>query len=45
MAGLSIGDLLLPNLTLELNSQITIRITAPVLPNYSDSPVLVTGLP
>jgi hypothetical protein len=45
MTSLGISDLLLPNLTLELNSQITIRITAPILPNYSDSLVLVTGLP
>ena len=45
MASPGIGGLLLPNLTLEPNSQITIRITTPILPNYSDSLVLVTGLP
>jgi hypothetical protein len=34
-----------PNLTPEPNSQITTRITIPILPTYSDSPVLITGLP
>ena len=34
-----------PNLTLEPNSQITTGITTPILPNYSDLLVLVTGLP
>jgi hypothetical protein len=34
-----------PNLTLEPNSQITTGITVPILPTYSKSPVLITGLP
>ena len=45
MAGPDVGGLLSPNLTPEPNSQITTGITAPVLPNYSDSLVLVIGLP
>ena len=45
MAGSGVGGLLLFNLTPEPNSQITTGITAPILPNYSDSLVLVTGLP
>jgi hypothetical protein len=45
MAGPGISGLLSPNLTLEPNSQITTGITIPILPTYSDSPVLITGLP
>jgi hypothetical protein len=45
MASLGIGGLLLPNLTLEPNSQITIRITIPILLTYSDLSILIIGLP
>jgi hypothetical protein len=40
-----VSGLLLPNLTLEPDSQITTGITVPILLTYSDSPVLITGLP
>jgi hypothetical protein len=40
-----VGGLLSPNMTLEPDSQITTGVTAPGLPTYSDSPVLVLGLP
>jgi hypothetical protein len=43
--GPGIGGLLSPNLTPKPNSQITTGITTPILPNYSDLPILVTGLP
>jgi hypothetical protein len=42
---LSIGGLLLPNLTLKPDNQITTRITILILLTYSDSPILITGLP
>ena len=45
MAGPGVGSLLSPNLTLEPDSQITTGITVPILPTYSDLPVLITGLP
>jgi hypothetical protein len=45
MASLGVSSLLSPNLTLEPNSQITTGITIPILPTYSDLPVLVTELP
>ena len=45
MASLGIGGLLLLNLTLEPNSQITTGITAFILLNYSDLLALITELP
>jgi hypothetical protein len=40
-----VGGLLLLNMTLEPNSQIITRVTAPGLLTYSDLLVLVSGLP
>ena len=45
MASPGVGGLLSPNLTPEPDSQITTGITVPILPTYSDSPILITGLP